>query len=69
MICFNLHLQCERESTFSCQHSSLCRPHALRRQRLREQGKGEISNEDSATVAASLTVAVVYFFKESFRRG
>lgn len=65
MICFNLHLQCERESAFSCQHSALCRPHALRRQ----QGKGEISNEDSATVAASLTVAVVYFFKESFRRG
>lgn len=29
-------------------------------------GRGQISHEDSATVAASLTVALVYFFKGNF---
>lgn len=33
-------------------------------------GRGQISHEDSATVAASLTVALVYFFlRRTFRSG
>lgn len=45
------------------------RLHALQRHLLRAEGKGQSSNEDSATIAASLLTALVYFLRGHFRSG